>query len=344
MRSAHHMSLDRLVKRARRLIILIGVVGGLVLVLGLVFMFMGIQAGKTASIGQYEAALPGILILCIGILLVCASLFAFGIASARLNALDSENWQYEQLRGALEAQRQLLESIRESTSLSDSAKEITYRHKDREALRHAIREDIDKNDYEAAYWLVGEMERRFGNRQEAIQFRELIESARRKFIEREVHEALDHFNQLMNKFDWASCQREIEQLTRMFSGHPNIQRLPERMQSAKDAHKNQLLKEWKDAVSRDDVDRSVELLKQLDPYLSPSEAEGYKEVARDVFKKKLQQLGVQFSLHVNDKNWNEALRIGEQIINEFPNTRIAAEVRDSLPHIREKASPAVNIA
>ncbi|HTV48397.1 MAG TPA: hypothetical protein VMG59_08130 [Phycisphaerae bacterium] len=338
------MSLDRLVKRARRLIILVGIIGGLVLIVGVIFMVLSAQAGKTASISIYQAILPGLLVSCIGMFFVCVSLVVFGIASAVLQALVSENWQYEQLRGSMEAQRQLLEAIRESTSLSDSAKEITYRHKDREALRHAIREDIDKNDYEAAYWLVGEMERRFGNRQEAIQLREVIESARRKFIEREVREALDHFDQLMQKFDWSNCQREIEQLTHMFSGHPDIQRLTERMQAAKEAHKNNLLKEWKDAVSRDDVDRSVELLRQLDQYLSPGEAEGYKEVARDVFKKKLQQLGVQFSLHVSDKNWNEALRIGEQIVKEFPNTRIAAEVRDSLPHIKEKAAPAVNIA
>jgi hypothetical protein len=338
------MSLDRLTKRARKLIILLGLVGGAVLIVGLVLMIMGIQAGKGVPGGSFQTALPGLLIMCMGFLLVCVSIVAHGVVSARLTALESENWQYEQLRGALESQRQLLESIRESTSLSDSAKEITYRHKDREALRHAIREDIDKNDYEAAYWLVGEMERRFGNRLEAVQFRELIETARRKFIEREVHEALEHFDQLLQKFDWSGCQREIEQLTHMFPGHPDILRLPERTQIARETHKNALLKEWKDAISRDDVDRSVELLKLLDEYLSPGEAEAYKEIARDVFKKKLQQLGVQFALHVSDKNWVEALRIGEQIISEFPNTRIAAEVRDRLPIIKEKAAPAVHIA
>ena len=46
---------------------------------------------------------------------------------------------------------------------------------------------------------------------------------------------------------------------------------------------------------RDDVDRSVALLKELDQYLTPSEAEAYKESARDVFRKRLQQMGVQFA-------------------------------------------------
>jgi hypothetical protein len=113
--------------------------------------------------------------------------------------------------------------------------------------------------------------------------------------------------------------------------------------SARDDHKREILKAWKEAIAKDDLEASVLLLKQLDQYLSPSEAEAYKENARDVFRKRLQQLGVQFALHVHDKNWGEALRIGRQITDEFPNTRMAAEVRERMEILRSKAQQPIAV-
>ncbi len=52
---------------------------------------------------------------------------------------------------------------------------------------------------------------------------------------------------------------------------------------------------------------------------------------------------VQFALHVHDRNWMDALRIGRQITDEFPNTRIAAEVRERLPILEEKAQQPVGV-
>ena len=129
----------------------------------------------------------------------------------------------------------------------------------------------------------------------------------------------------------------------MFPTHPDARKVPARIQTARDDHKRDLLKQWKDAVTRDDVDQSIDLLRQLDQYLSPSEAEAYKEGARDVFRKRLQQLGVQFALHVHDKGWAEALKIGRQIIAEFPNTRMANEVRERMPILEEKAQQPVAV-
>ncbi len=48
-------------------------------------------------------------------------------------------------------------------------------------------------------------------------------------------------------------------------------------------------------------------------------------------------MGVQFALHVHDKSWAEAMHIGKQIMDEFPNTRIAAEVREKWAILEEKA-------
>ncbi len=332
------MNLEKTAKRAKALTILIGCLGVLVLIFGVATLIVSISQIQGAGIAaRLSGSIPELMIAGFGLLVVCAVVLLYPLIEIRARSLSDEGWRYEQIRGSLETMRQLLETIRDSTSLSDAAKQTAYRHKDREALRHAIREDIEKNDYEAAHWLVSEMERRFGNRQEASQFREMIETSRQQFIDRELHESLEHFSRLVEKYAWTDCQREIEHLTRIFPGNPEIMALPERVASAKAVHKRDLLKEWKDAVARDDVDRSVELLKQLDQYLTPAEGEEYKEVAREVFRKKLQQLGVQFELHWKDKNWSEALRIGLQITDEYPNARIAAEVRERLAVLKERA-------
>jgi hypothetical protein len=49
-------------------------------------------------------------------------------------------------------------------------------------------------------------------------------------------------------------------------------------------------------------------------------------------------LGVQFKLAVHDKEWTQAVRVGEQIIREFPNTKMSDEVRSMLDLLRERAA------
>ncbi len=309
---------------------LIGVIGAVLIITGAIALFRGGNAGALH--------LEAFVLILAGLLVLFVAAAGDALAALRLRASADASWRYEQLRNILDNHRQLLETISESTSLSDAIKQIAYRHKEREALHHAIHEDIDKHDYEAAYWLVTEMEKRFGRQPETTQFREAIDAGRRHALDREVQGALDRFEQLLQGGDWAGCRDELARLQRRYPDHPAVRQLPEKIQLARETRKRELLERWKEAVAKDDVDAGVTLLKQLDQYLTPGEAEGYKEIARDVFKKQLQQLGVQFSLHVSDHNWSEALRIGRQITEEFPNTRIAAEVRERMLALQEKAA------
>ena len=54
--------------------------------------------------------------------------------------------------------------------------------------------------------------------------------------------------------------------------------------------------------------------------------------------KKRENLGVQFKIAVHDKEWLRSVTVGEQIIREFPNTRMADEVRSMLDLLRERAA------
>ena len=91
-------------------------------------------------------------------------------------------------------------------------------------------------------------------------------------------------------------------------------------------------------VEEKSVDKAMELLKELDKYLTAQEAEPYVEVARGVIGKKKENLGVRFKLAVQDRDWIRALTIGENIIREFPNSLFANEVRGMLDLLRERAA------
>ena len=63
-------------------------------------------------------------------------------------------------------------------------------------------------------------------------------------------------------------------------------------------------------------------------------------VAEGVVGKRRETLGAQFKLAVNDRRWVEAARVGETIIAEFPNAKMAEEVRSMIDILRSRAGQA----
>src|SRR4028119_1931189 len=124
----------------------------------------------------------------------------------------------------------------------------------------------------------------------------------------------------------------------MFPDNEQVKNLPNEIDQRRQAHKKQLVDSWNDAVARHDVDGSIEILKQLDMYLTPAEAEGLQETARGVFKEKLNLLSKHFADAVRDHRWAEAVRVGDTISREFPNTRIAQEVREKMDALKQRAA------
>ena len=56
----------------------------------------------------------------------------------------------------------------------------------------------------------------------------------------------------------------------------------------------------------------------------------------DVFKAKLHNLVVQFSLAISGKNWTRSVEIGRQIVRDFPNSKIAGEIREKMDMLGRK--------
>lgn len=233
---------------------------------------------------------------------------------------------------------QLLRSVNDRLLISDAAKRISQRQRDRDLLRRAIQEDLARRDLDGAFALAIDLANVYGYKQEAEEIREKIRQERAVQYQERVNTAIASLEQLLADHKWEEANAEAEKIQRLFPDSPRVQQLPNRVKHAWVQHKHDLERQFLEAAKRDDIERAMELLKELDKYLEPSEAAPFTEVARGVIGKKKENLGVQFKLAVHDREWIEAVQVGEQVIREFPNTRMADEVRSMLDLLRERAA------
>ncbi len=231
----------------------------------------------------------------------------------------------------------LVKVIADNSQISDSARSLSNREKELEALRQAIREEMYKGDWEAANYLIEQMEQRFGYKEEAKKLREEMATAREMTIEEKLHEAIAHISKLMDEFRWTRAGQEIQRLIKLFPRHERINALPTELNRRREARKQELLNQWNIVVQREEIDKGIEILTELDQYLSSSEAAQLQESARHVFKARLLQMGVRFGLAVQEARWRDALEIGVQIREEFPNSRIAREIGAKIETLRLRA-------
>ncbi|MEO1236475.1 MAG: hypothetical protein AAFX76_06765 [Planctomycetota bacterium] len=232
----------------------------------------------------------------------------------------------------------VLESINQRLLLSETAKKISYRADDLAVLRKTLKEDIQKGEYDAAMVLVTDLASAYGQLEEAEQFRAQIDDARRKDQEAKVASGIKDLEAKLADRDFAAAGREAARLQRLYPDAPAVADLPQRVDSAKEQYKHELERAFLHAKDREEIDRALDILKVLDKMLTHEEAEPFREVARDVLGKKRDNLGVQFKLAVHDREWRQAVAAGEQIIKQFPNSRMADEVRQSIDQLRANAA------
>lgn len=245
--------------------------------------------------------------------------------------------EFRDLNEAMNRQLEQLQTIAHNTRISDAAKSLTHREQELEALRAAIREDIRNEKWEAALNLVSEIDRRFGYKQEAERIRQELEEARQEAIQSKLSEAVELIERQFQLHQWERAEREIDRLLHALPNDLTALGLRQRMKELKLQHKNELKKAWDDAVRRNDTDHAIDILREMDQYMTASEAQSLQESARHVFKEKLLQLGVQFRFAVTERRWQDALDTGLELIRDFPNARMANEVREALDTLRERA-------
>lgn len=238
------------------------------------------------------------------------------------------------------ARDRLLAEIREHTMLSDAAKRTLFRDREIALLRGAIEDDIARSEYNAALALCDEMAELFGYRQEAETFRSRIGQARREQYELEVAGALDEFDAALDGRDWAAVHQQAARIRRLYPDSHVVADLDQRIHRARDEHKRELEAHFIEAAERDDVEGAMGLLKQLDRYLGREEAGRLTEVAQGVIVRHRENLGGRFRVAVGERRWSLAAQLGEAIVAEFPNSKMATEVRPMLEVLRSRAGQA----
>jgi hypothetical protein len=275
---------------------------------------------------------------CVGLVLVLTTWpLAIAMTSSREAAMKRSEEVTQELSDRLQGMSVILNEVNETLLLSDRAKAVAYREKDRDALRRAIREDLAKRDWEAALVLADDMERVFGYRQEAMKFREEIHRAQEDIVRRHVNEGIAVIDRHCRAEAWSDALREAERMINAFRGDPQVANLPQEIENRRQSHKNQLIASFQDALTRKDNDGAIEILKKLDLYLTRAEADQMQDTVRNLFKEKINDLRTRFALAVQDHKWTEAVRVGEEIVRDFPNSGIAREVRDKLDTLRSRA-------
>jgi outer membrane protein assembly factor BamD (BamD/ComL family) len=51
---------------------------------------------------------------------------------------------------------------------------------------------------------------------------------------------------------------------------------------------------------------------------------------------------VQFAISVTDERWEQAIITGEEIMRDYPNSRMSLEVQQKMPQLRARAAEATN--
>jgi hypothetical protein len=307
-----------------------------------IYIIIAIAALAILGIGLYMMqSHPGeTTILAVGCLSVISVAITWPIARALASAVagqDNAEALGERVGQRLDQIVTLLGRVSEQQLLSDRARSVAFRDKDREAIRLAINEELGQGEWESAFALADQFEKAFGSKTEADRFRAEINDRRSEGMRKQISEAMAIIDRHTRAEQWSAALREAEKLASQLPNHPEVKRIPLEIENRRQTHKQQLMQTWHEASARHDWDGAIEILKQLDPYLTPAEAESMQETVRNVFKEKLNNLAGQFAMLVRERKWNEAIRVGEQIQGEFPNSRIAQEVKEKMETLRARA-------
>ncbi len=283
----------------------------------------------------------GVLLLGGSFITLLVGVFLYCMLVLTLKFVSNSYRAYDGVLDALELLRRQVDhghTVAENSALSDAAKRIVFRDKDYEFLRDTIHGAIVRQDWESAEHLIGELETQFGYREEGGRLRAEIARARQATQEEKIAAAIERFEMLCAAQKWEQARRECARLATLFPAHDRIRNLPAELAARQAEYKRHLLKEYDRAAAAQEVDRAHKILVELDRYLAPNEAAALKDSARGVFKARLMQMGVAFSLAVDNKQFPTAIDLGQRLMREFPNSRYAHEIAGMLPLLRQRAA------
>ncbi|MCH8119910.1 MAG: hypothetical protein IIC00_09305 [Planctomycetes bacterium] len=252
-----------------------------------------------------------------------------------LEMLRDNSTKLEEVAGSLEKIHTGLTQINHFTRVSETAKAIAFRDADRQSLRDAVFEKLQQQDFNAAQEIIDEIAKCPEYQELAEELRAQAEKYHTVNNQELMNQLIAHIGKLLNDCQWVRASAQIEGLIKAYPDFERAKSMRQILLDKKQERKKILLAAWDDAVKQQETDRSLEILKELDLYLTPNEGLALQEAARDVFRTKLHNLGVQFSIAVAEKRWTSALDVGQQIITDFPNSKMSEEIHGKLEVLKQ---------
>jgi hypothetical protein len=300
---------------------------------GLLFFLLALNASKQSPARAIYWFLTA---MAFAIAPVVALVGFFILFEKNIKAIKSLASQTDTAVEMLNRQRNLLFQIAQAAKLSDTAREIAYRQDEQNQLRETILESLHKHDFDNTYAMIQNMQTQPRYKELAEELKTLADKYRDGTDQSRIRQIINHIEDLCSRYNWAAANAQVETLIKTFPDSTEAAKMPARIQELKAERKRMLLDQWDKAVKKDDVDSSIKILKEMDQYLTPKEGLALQESASYVYKTKLHNLGVQFSLAVTEKNWETALQTGKEIIRDFPNSRMAKEIRQKMDILKQK--------
>jgi hypothetical protein len=317
---------DSFLRRNKWHVLIICIALGVVLVLTL---FTDIfQKSQSGSLNQLVFIL-GALVFISALLAMLSRVFKI------LDALRDNSAKLEQVTQALENISSGLAQINHSTRVSEAAKAIAFRDADRQSLREAVFDKLQQQDFAAAEEIINEIAGRPEYKELAEQLRTQAHRYHDATDQERMGQVVAHINKLLDDCQWGRASTQIEALIKAHPDNEQSKAMRQVLLDKKQGRKRILLAAWDDAIQNQETDRSLDILKELDQYLTPNEGLALQEAARDVFRNKLHNLGVQFAIAVTEKRWVDALDVGQIIITDFPNTKMSEEIRGKLDVLKQ---------
>jgi hypothetical protein len=268
-------------------------------------------------------------------ILLFAVIYMLMRISSIVDTLKENTAQLGEVAGALKGIITELTEISQSTRLSESAKAIAFRDTERASLQEAVYQKLNQNDFDAAYELIDEISQRHEYGDLADQLRTQANQQHGAMRNHSINQFIDQIDALLDDYQWSKASVQIESLIKAYPDSNRARDMRQKLFTNKEAHKKELMATWDEAVKSQKTDESLEILKELDVYLTPNEALALQEAAKDVYRNKLHNLGVQFSMAVSDRKWGDALEVGERIITDFPNSKMSEEIRGKLAVLKQ---------
>jgi len=287
---------------------------------------------QTSEAGEIP---PLVWLLAVVVILIAAVVMLSKTFKINKTLQDNEA-RLEEITEVLKKDRSILTQINQNTRLSETAKEIVFRDAHTQALREVVFDKLQQQDFDGTQRIIDEIAHSTRYQQLAQRLRTEANRYRDATGAERVNQLITNIEKLLEDHQWTRASVQIEKLIKTAPTSEKAKAMRQKLLDKKQERKKILLKAWDDAVKRQDTDRSLQILRELDLYLTPNEGLALQEAARDAFRNKLHNLGVQFALAVSDKEWTKAYRTGRQITSDFPNSKMAEEIRERMDVLREK--------